>query len=175
MNKENQNNAESLFEYVREIDSQYIITDIGVQAVEMAVGYTSVGAHVFYGEHNVDMTGEDMQREFEQEVLGLEPLPHGNGLRYLEHRTGFSGGTFPIEPFAELVGTDAQTLSEVLHDDKLTQFGHVILRSAEYIVPVKKDSSGDISLVSANHATKLSEKGNALVDTALYIADYSTK
>ncbi len=161
--------------YLHEIDSQYVITDIGVQAIDMAVGYTSIGAHVFYGEHREDMDSETMQREFEQEVLGLDPLPYGDGLRHREHLAGFSGGEYPIEPFAELVGTDAQTLSEILHDNESTRFGYVILRSSGYIVPVKKHFYGDTSIVSADNATKLSQKGNALVDIALNIADYSTQ
>lgn len=172
MDKENR--CEDLRDYLQAIHSQYIITDIGVHAVEMAVGYMSIGAHVFYGEDRADMSAEDMQREFEQEVLGLDPLPYGNGLHFRVSRAGFSGGTYPIEPFADLVGIDTQEFSEILHDDKLVRFGHVILRSADYIVPVKKSSSGDKALVSANNATKLNETGNALVDIALNIADYST-
>ena len=173
MDKENR--SEGVLDYLREIESRYIITDIGVQAVEMAVGYVSVGAHVFYGEHQVDMPTEDMQRQFEQEVLGLEPLPNGGGLRHRELPSGFGGGIYPIEPFADLVGIDTQDLNDILRNEKLVRFGHVIMRNADYIVPVKKVSYDDISHVCADRATKLSEKGNALVDIALSIADYSTR
>lgn len=161
-------------DFIQAARSQYVITDVGVQAVQMAVGFTSFGEEKFGKELYADMTADDVQREFEREVLGLEPLPNGDGLHYWESSAGFTGGTYPIKPFADFVGIDTQDLSDILHDEHAVRFGHVILRSGDFIVPVKHPSHGDTSLVSANRAIKLSEKGNALVDLALRVADYST-
>lgn len=162
-----------LLSYSIDIDRQYIITDIGVQAVNMAVGYTSVGADVFYGKHLAKIGTDDMQREFEQDVLGLEPTPYGDGLRCYDSPAGGDYGIYPRESLAQLVGATSEHLHAVLHDKELMKYGHVILRSNDWLVPVNPNPANN-ETVQAGRASKLSDTGNALVDTALYISDYST-
>lgn len=161
-------------EYIRDLQNKYIITDVGVHAVELAIGYTSIGANVFFGRERTNRHPYEVQSEFEQEILGLQPLENGDGLRFHESPAGFGGGTYPIEPFAELVGTNVETLGRILNDDKATKYGHVILHFSNYIVPVKKNRF-DTALVSADRVTELSAEGEALVDTALWISDYASQ
>jgi len=49
-----------------------------------------------------------------------------------------------------------------------------LLRFSNYLVPVKIHDQ-DASVVHADMVTELSKEGEALVDTALWIADYSSK
>ena len=107
-------------------------------------------------------------------MLGLHPTTSANGLRYYEHPAGFANGTYPIEPFAELVGASVDQLQTTLADKEATRFGHVILKFSNYIVPVRSHYA-DASAVSADMVTELSQEGEALINTALTIADYSSK
>lgn len=161
-------------DYIRTLQERYLITGIGVFAVEAAIGYSSIGADVFHGTEKSDRDPHEVQREFEQHILGLQSVDTANGLRFYESRAGFSGGTYPIEPFAALVGADVETFRDVLCDKSATKFGHVIIKSSNLLVPVKIHSS-NVALVHANMVTELSKQGAALVDTALFIADYSSK
>lgn len=161
-------------EYIRDLQNRYPITGIGVFAVKQAIGYTSVGADVFFGRERTEKDQYEVQREFEQEILGLEPLDNSNGLRFSEHPSGFGGGTYPIEPFAELIGADVDTLQNILDDKQATRFGHIILHFSNFIVPIQKIPR-DNRLVSADMVTELSKEGEALLQTALWISDYASR
>jgi len=161
-------------EYTKKLQDRYVITDIGVFAVEASVGYTSIGSKVFGRTERTERDPYEVQAEFEQDVLGLQPANSSDGLRFYVSRAGFSGGTYPIEPFADLVGSSVEDLRTILKDGQGTKFGHVILKSANFLVPVKIDRH-NTSFVHADMVTELSDQGNALVDTALFIADHLTQ
>lgn len=162
-------------EYMRSIQDTYVITGLGVRAVSMGVGYFSVGANVFGNSYKTDRDPTDIQREFEAEILGLPPAPTSDGLYFHEHPAGFGDGKYPIEPFAELANTDADTLQRILDDRETTKhFGHVIIRASNLIVPVK-NYPNQRGIVLADNVTELSEQGVALLETSLAICDYSTK
>lgn len=160
--------------YIDAIQNRYVITDIGVPAVTAAIGYTSIGADVFYGRERTDRSDAEVQTEFERDVLGLEPLPTRYGLRHHESAAGFGGGTYPIRPFADLVCMSPESLNATLNNKHFARFGRVILRNQNLIVPVKS-SKENPEIVYADRATELSEEGIALLDTALWIADTASK
>ena len=171
---DNIDTASNIRETLRAVDSNYVITDFGVQAVQMAIGYTAVGAEVFHEHETTQRPVDDVQREFENTVLGLPPLPYGDGLRHSEHPAGFGGGTYPIDAFADLVNTDIDTFRALLNDETATKFGYVMVKSSHYLTPVKRHRN-DMSLVHADRATQLSKQGEAMLDIALSIADYSSR
>lgn len=163
-----------LQDYLDILDKRFVITGVGVQAVKMAVGHMGFGAHVFYPNDHVGQNRDEVQREFEQDILSLEPTGYANGLRHRESRAGFGGGEYPTEAFANLIGSNSKNLNTILKDKTAMLFGHVLVKYDNFLAPVVPHPHSP-DLVHADRAEKLSETGEALLDIALHIADYSTK
>jgi len=162
----------SIQQYLRGIDNRYIITGVGVLAVQKTILNRFPGKEYpdpLYNIHRTERHWQDVQKEFEREALGLEPSDSEDGLYYWASSAGFAGGVYPIEPFAELIDISTDSFRDVLYDKKATKFGGVMLRYANYLVPVMKGRS--IDHVRADQATELNPLGVALIENALSIAE----
>ncbi len=169
-NKDN----EAVINYIRSIDNTFIITGVGVQAVRMAISFTSPLAQNYGNTYFTNRAQSDIQRQFEQEKLGLKPANGNDGLHYWESNAGGASGKYPIESIASFANTDVTTFERVLNDEELTRFGSVIIKSYNTLVPVVKNYGNSSDFVHAGKAMELSDHGEALLDVTLGISDYST-
>lgn len=162
---------EALRNYQLAINKRYIITGIGIRSVEEDVTHTSKRANLFGPQLRKLTRRAKVLRRFDQDVVGLEPDTSDDKAArapWEGSADDFTGSVYDTKAIAELVGTDAARLNEVLSDERLTRHGYVILRAANYLAPVACYNEDNVLIGDVTELTRL---GEAITEVSLSVAE----
>mgnify|MGYP000748906165 CR=1 FL=1 len=158
-------NDDSLRDYIDLADSQYIMTGKVVQAVQSAVTWLHPNwplvAEIYTDDYPVEH--DDLIESFETEALGVEP-----GKSWRELQSGFGGGEYDKSTIAALVGICADDYDEYIAKTSPHPSGAVYIRSGNYLVLAltRSDKAGP-EKVFIGEVSRLSKIGIAVLESTL--------
>ncbi len=158
-------NDDSLRDYIDLADSQYIITGKVVQAVQSAVTWLHPNWPLVaetYTE-NYPIEYDELIESFETQKLGVEP-----GKSWREYLSGFGGGEYDTAAVASLVGITADEYNQYIAGTGPHSTGKAIIRSGNYLAHVStQQDKRSPEKVLIGEVSRLSKIGIAVLESTL--------
>jgi hypothetical protein len=169
-NKETDINA--LRKYLRLVNKRYIITDFGIPAVEASVGHIDDHTNAMHPPARTAASQTSVLQHFDRRMLGFAPDNTDDGLVWSGSSGDFTGGIYDASSVAEIMGTNAVRLNEILSDEKMTHRGYVIIRAANFLAIVAGLNKDNVLI---GDVAELTRDGQTLVDAGLSDVERSVR